>query len=678
MMPDLPGHHEPPIARSASWDAGVRYPRPRGLGASAWSTEGAGLVFGGLCGSLFLTGFLVSGSWAGFHAVLLGLVGILVALRPAKVPVPTLWWILACAFLVGASAAFLPARWFPMPEWRDKLEALGVDTGRRVAIQSQMALEMLMVLAITLFTGLWMAGHRASPAQLRACALAFTLGVAVYALLARLAQGSPLFPGLLIAGSNFGFFPNRNHSSTYLSMGAVCGLGLMVQSLRERRFGLMAITLAATLVCLWAITFWSISRAGVLLTAIGAVGWIGLIGIRYIGRHGLWVIALIAITATGSFLLSESRVRGRIFETFSKAVSLAAESQSGSPADRLSGDAAAPLDFRIPIFRDTLAMIGDAPWTGFGAGQFAYVFPQYRAGSAVANDKDCLHPESDWLWVASETGVPATLFLGLLVVVAALSSLRGIRKGSDRALRAACLAGALLVPAHGLFDIPAHRITLAWTGCFLFAMSLQPVAVAPSAARWRRLGGRALATCLISLSALLTWSHWLGGPQAAITAADRAIVGAAKLHREDMVLTKAAEDRGEEHQPDPSEDKLEQALAILDHASRTVPLDRSIRRYQASFALYFDDKHDFVDRTFAVARVLDPSWVEGTMRQAEAWVTIDPARTIPLWEEALERARMMDRIWPDSPWSEGRIRDRIRSMAEAHPELRVVLGGPLD
>lgn len=70
----------------------------------------------GVFGSLWALLFLVAGPWAGFHGVLLGGLGLLVALRPPKVSLPGIWWAFACLFTLAGAAAFLPAGWFPVPE----------------------------------------------------------------------------------------------------------------------------------------------------------------------------------------------------------------------------------------------------------------------------------------------------------------------------------------------------------------------------------------------------------------------------------------------------------------------------------------------------------------------------------------------------------------------------------
>jgi hypothetical protein len=229
--------------RSRDGQGRVAGARPHGDGDA-----GSGTVFGGLCLLLLASTFLVAGSWAGFHGVLLGCLGLLIWLRPSQVPLPAVWWWLALAFILAASAAFLPARWFHVPEWRTQLESLGVDTGSRVAIQTRHAAESLLLFAITVLAGLWIAGHRPTAAQLRLWVLIFTLGVACYAVIARLAQVSPHGAGTSGA-QHFGFFPNRNHSATYLAMGAVCGLGCVLQALRDKRFLVLALALAATAIC---------------------------------------------------------------------------------------------------------------------------------------------------------------------------------------------------------------------------------------------------------------------------------------------------------------------------------------------------------------------------------------------------------------------------------------------
>ena len=232
--------------------------------------ESPGWVFGG-CWLLLLAGtVLVGGPWAGFHGILLGGAGLLMALFPPRVALPRRWWWLAGCFVVAGAAPLLPATWFPMPEWRGQLAAAGVAIGSQITLQPQQTVEMLGLFAFTLLAGLWLAGHRASAAQLRVWSLAFTLGVAGYAVLAKVMQPPPVsdIPG---GGVIFGFFPNRNHTGTYLAMGVVCGVGCAFQAIRDKRIAAAALGLLGTGVGLWAVAGWSISRGGLVLAVVGCL-----------------------------------------------------------------------------------------------------------------------------------------------------------------------------------------------------------------------------------------------------------------------------------------------------------------------------------------------------------------------------------------------------------------------
>lgn len=646
--------------------------RPEGNDSSRYdetdstSTPGdSRFVFGAFWVIIFAFTFLVSGPWAGFHGVLLGCVGLLVALRPPAVALPRIWWILAAVFMIAGATSFLPASWMDQPGWRKTFEEVGIATGPLIVIQARQAAEAFSLFLIMLFVGLWLAGHRPSSSQLRTWSLAFTLGVAVYAVVARISQPHTL-PG---GEGHFGFFPNRNHSATYLAMGSVCGLGCVLQALREKRFPILAVAILATGTCLWAVAAWSISRAGVALVALGVLIWISLLGKHYLGRNGLWVIGLTALAAVGLFLIADSGVKQRISKTAEKAGSMIAPTVGMSPAeDKPESESVHDLDFRIPTALDTLILIRDFKWTGIGAGQYYYIFPQYRVLTAVANDSSNYHPESDWLMMASEIGVPSTLALAALVGIAFWKSLVSILRGRDRALRGACLVAALLVPIHGIFDVPGHRITLAWSAVLLFALSFWSPSEngrkhsIPSAWPFRL-----AALFLLAVSFFLIRAQWWNGPQPGLTIARAALTEAQQCYQQDQATQKEAQrlSSGEKYQPTPGEDILEKAQATLDQAEKITPLDRGIRRYQGFLGLHFEEQQDAVRKAFQIERALDPTWVKAPLEQAFFWAHGDPEETVQLWNEALRRARWMDQKHPGSLWSEVRTRDRIREQARA-------------
>lgn len=647
-----------------------------GAGRRAPSPGASRFVFGAFWAILFVFNLLVSGPWAGFHGVLLGFVGLLMALRPPVVSLPRTWWILAVSFMVAGASSFLPASWIEQPGWRRLFEQVGIATGPLIVIQVRHAAEAFALFLIMLFVGLWLAGHRPSSSQLRNWSLAFTLGVAVYAILARMSQENSLHGTV----EHFGFFPNRNHTATYLAMGSICGLGCVVQAMREKRFAVLAIALVATGICLWAAMAWSVSRAGVVLLAVGCASLLPMLGRRYLGRHGLWAIGLTALAAVGLFLIADSGVKQRISKTAEKAGSLmvpadglpAADDTRPSVEGKPEIERVHDLDFRIPTALDTLSLIRDFKWTGIGAGQYYYLFPQYRALTAVANDSSNYHPESDWLWMASEAGIPATLALAALVGFACWKSLVSILRGRDRALRGACLVAALLVPIHGIFDVPGHRITLAWSAALLFALSLRSPSEngrehsIPSAWPFRL-----VALVLLAASVFLIRAQWWNGSQPALTSAKAALTEAQQLYQQDQAAQKEAQrsSSGEKYQPTPGEDILEKAQATLEQAEKITPLDRAIRRYQGFLALHFEGQQESVRKAFQIERTLDPTWVKAPLEQAYFWSNGDLDETTHLWNEALRRAHWLDLQHPGSPWSEARTREWIREQVRSQPVL---------
>jgi len=410
-----------------------------------------------------------------------------------------------------------------------------------------------------------------------------------------------------------------------------------------------------------------------------------MLGRRYLGKHGLWALGLIVLAATGLFVIAESGVKERFSKTVEKA-GVAINAADASPLEQKKPvlEAAHELDLRIPIALDTLGLIRDFKWTGIGAGQYYYIFPQYRKLSAVANDSDSYHPESDWLWMAAEAGVPATLALAALVLVAFWQARRAILGGRDRALRSACLVAALLVPIHGFFDVPGHRLPLAWSAAFLFALALRGAAGNPSygAARTplpvapRVWPFRLAAVGLLVLAGWLALAQWGGVAQPAQVAAATAMQQANDLYREDKALQQAALAEHRDYQPAPADDLLEKALGIVAQAAPLAPLDRDLLRYQGFLAMHFDDKFALADRSFALERALDPTWIECPLRQAQVWAPHDPQRCAALWREAMRRAAQLDRLPDGTHHSGAQTLQRIRELAKGKPELEALVPAP--
>lgn len=628
--------------------------------------EESNRMIGFFCVLLFAGALFVAGPFVAFHALFLGCAGLLMVLFPPSVALPRVWWILAGVFVVAGCAQFLPAAWFTQPAWRATFESLGLVTGKQVVIQVQHAVETFTLFVAMLFTGLWLAGQRASGRQLRFWLLMFTLGVAIYAVLSLILQNAKGPQAV------YGFFPNRNHTATYLAMGTICGLGSILQALREKRYVSMGLALVATAICMWALGAWSISRSGILLVGVGCLLWLPMLGKRYLGGHGIKVLVLIGIGVLGVFLIADSNVKKRIGLTAEKAQKLTVTNQEPSSE---KSDPQNPndsyVDFRVPIAKDALALINDFKWTGVGAGQFRYIFHQYRNASAFVNDSDCYHPESDWLWMASEVGLIATGSLALLVIIAFWKARGSILRGRDRAVRSACMVAALLVPLHGVFDVPGHRIVLAWSAAFLFCLCLSSTTTDGKSkkARPAALPFRAGGVILLLFAGFLALSRTASGPTLAIDVAPAALAEAQRLWKEDEVLYAAAKAKGEVYQPADEEDLIEKAIRNITVARQLAPLDLDLLRYQIFLAMNFEDRDPWIDQITKIEQTLNPIWAMGAQKQAALWADYDIERSFAHMQEALRRADRLDERFGTQDKSRNYVMRWLKFVAKGKPEL---------
>ena len=438
-----------------------------------------------LCGGMDLpaTAVFLAGSGLG-----------LILLRPVAPPpaVPLVLGLLACAL---AGVAFLPASWFGLPEWRAAFAPGGVvELGRSVAPQPWIAIYWWLLLAAATAVALSLLTAPLGARHLRLflhLVAAFVFFYAVLAIAARQTGWSPSFAFPFPPAGNFGFLPNRNHTASLLAAGAVISVGLMYgEAVRQNR-------LSAFLAAIWAsaplagVLFFSVSRAGVAVLALGLIVWC--LGLwrrnRTHARGAVVAIVAIGLVAGGLFAVGGGGSRDRLWQ-------LAGRTVGGTGGER------GPVDFRAAVFRDALSMIADSPMIGAGIGQFPSVFPQHIKASA--SHAPVMHPESDWLMAAAESGIPFAVCLALLVAWFGRQCWQGLpREGG--LLRWTAASAVLAVVAHGLVDVPWHRVQLGW---FFLVVAAVAVPFEGTDKRRPRFLLR-MATVLTGL-AMLAAGAWLG------------------------------------------------------------------------------------------------------------------------------------------------------------------------
>lgn len=577
--------------------------------------------------------------------------GLLFLLFPPVARLPLLWWVLGLGFLGLSLAGFMPRAWAGMPGWRQDLEALGLDTGPLAIVQVPLAVEALGGIAVVALLALFLLGHRVDSRVQRGLVLAFVVFCALWARVAL----SAYKPG---GEEVFGFFPNRNHTATLLAMAVLAAWGCLMHAITHKHTIEIAVSVLALLFLLYALLGVSVSRAGVLLVTLGLLAWIPLAGMRYLRGHTGKAILLLIFGLVVGLLVMDTPVKQRLSAAFAE------DGTTNVVAE----------DARIGIQRDALGMIAAEPWCGVGPGQFAWIFPQHRRLTPVSSETPCLHPESDWLMIATEHGWPAALCLAAGVALVFFAGFRAARHGHSRALRMACLVAALLLGVHGFLDIPGHREGLALAAILLLAVSLRPLEHgttrgAESPSRSARIAWRAAGLTMAALGALLLLAHWGGRPllPSAIAKAERQ--WAEKLREMDRVASAAARETGTPYRPAKEEDPLRLARTHIDHATMIEPLDPSLQFARGVISLHFNGGENSARQAFAIQRRLEPQQSRLLLKQAAMWARRDPAHVKELWELALQHAAVEEQRVPETQHAVKNIYEGLFSDAAVNPDL---------
>ncbi len=596
-----------------------------------------GLLLGGAGAAIFLAG----GAPQGNLGVFLLCAGVALILCPPRARVERRLWMAAAALVGCGGLAFLPARWLPTPLWRQALAAApAVVLPPSITAAPGETACWLALLALSLVIGLFALSQPVRARGMIWLVLGAVTGCGVYAGLAMYAKVSGwTYP--FSGGATFGFLPNRNHTATLLITGSVLALGLMSVAFRDRRWVVGDAAVAGGLACVVALGFFSASRAGVLILLAGGALWLGGLGGRHRPGRLLAVAAVVIVAAGALFLAFKSPARDRLLGTLGPGVDRKAAPTPGSAAGSGQGGEAVaapnaerapadpPSEFRLAIYRDTLGMIRDQPWTGSGLGTFAGVFPQYRRASLV--EFNALHPESDWLMLMAEAGVPAFACAALLAGLAA-RRLAGLREHPYWPLRWACAAAAAAAFLHGAVDVPAHRAALGWWVLALTGLALQRQNEKAEDRRrkadWPGRVQRAVFVLAgvgaLVLGGLLVRAEWFGGtawPPFAAENAPRRMFEA--YQRRDYAAGEALGRR----------------------TLRDAPLTASAYYYLGIILAVSDEEgvDQQVDEMFQAERVLDPVMPDVPRHQALAWAGYDPARQTAMLLEELGRTGRINR-----------------------------------
>ncbi|MEM8867382.1 MAG: O-antigen ligase family protein [Verrucomicrobiota bacterium] len=397
----------------------------------------------------------------------------------------------------------------------------------------------------------------------------------------------------------FTFFPNRNQTTNLMAVGGVFTFGFGLEGFRRRKLVNIA-GLTASALCLGALIM-GVSRAGILLYFVGILIWFicrrWRSSIRFYIKIGLPILLLFF-----SFLISSNQ----------KSVS------------RISDFLMSPTEwdeaFRASVYRDSLEMIMDAPLTGVGVGNFEAVFPQYREESR--NYQRVAHPESDYLWVATEGGLLLLVaLLGILFIF--FRSCRGLSEGKGGSYRVAALAATIVFILHSLVDVSGHRPGTAYFALFVAALTLPMRGVVrPKLPK--------LLTRLVGLALMIYGAFWLF-----IGVSGQPSKGEAEL----VYLTEQI-DRAIQ------QGDFEKAHALVERRIGSRPMDWQGYFQRAQLTLAESGNLSAAALDFRRARFVEPVLAAVSYDEGFVWLPYDYGRAISAWRKTLNReAENMDNYY---------------------------------
>jgi O-antigen ligase len=259
----------------------------------------------------------------------------------------------------------------------------------------------------------------------------------------------------------FSTFVYHNHWGAIALLGAAAAAGMALYHERRR---VEAFHLSPA-------PFWMLCAALVLLaiplssgraSTMAAVVLTGGIGLNLLAgagpNRGKWaaglaVAALMGIIVVG--FLGRSTLRNEFRET-TKAIE---KIQAGAVGEG-----------RLVIYGDTLRLIDERPWFGWGWGSFQYVFPRFASPRPYRQtyqyEQYALDAHSDWLQFPAEVGVVGTgLLLAALVGWLRWPGRRGWSHSPSRELLTGCGALGLLAAV----DFPTASPAIVATTAILLA-----------------------------------------------------------------------------------------------------------------------------------------------------------------------------------------------------------------
>lgn len=542
---------------------------------------------------------LSGGKFVWVKGSFLAIIGLMLVLRPPRATLENkLDWIIrillvvaAFAFLPAGLLEFLPDILFGRPIWWREVTATGVELPITVTPQPLVALEgFLMLFAGVSYLYLLINCRLKMDDRWRLMQAFVVLGglLAATVVVGNLMHVQYFWTD---RAASFSFFDNRNQTSALLMMVGILALAMTFYAAFKKWYW-MPISGLSFLACAFAISM-SLSRSGLLLFVIGSGVWV-ILRFTVMGERGLMRIVAPILAASFCLML----ITGQ--QTLSRF------------GNWLGAEGNMFADFRWSVYRDTLSMVAAHPATGVGLGNFSAIIPHFREHSL--SPYPIIHPESDWLWIAAEIGVPG---LSIMATLVCFMFWMCIPFGDDRLapVRMAALIAASMFLLHTFFDVTGHQLGVILIAIWVFRMGMPHLKNDPQ--------------CLIP-----AWFWRLGG---VVLLAAGAVWIVADLNRV-MLQSTVAKEEAFARVAIAMETQQSEGLANDIETSLTFqPLDWELYLQRAQARLYLQNDPNGARNDFLRARKIEPTLVAPAFFEGQVWLPRSTHYAYAAWADAVNR-----------------------------------------
>jgi hypothetical protein len=518
-------------------------------------------------------------------SVSLLLPGIALILYPPKQGLGRFFDRAVLVFLGVLLLGFLPQFYWPDPEWRKAAsDLLKMDLGWMLSVRPMMSFEAWLSVCAGIA---WFYAARSWPINYNGRKWFYvSVSVAMCLLAGAVVQGilsGVLYPAAEHA-TRFSFFPAYEHTATFLAIGGVVTFGFAMSNLRAKQFAPF-IGFFASALCLAALVAGQ-ARPGLFMFFIGiAVCFLFQLKLGQ-GTRGLKIGFPLVLFTMIVVVLANLPERPGV--------------QSGIFAD----------EPRAAAYSDTWSMIQDAPLSGYGLGTFDAIFPQYR--DASVSHESLMHPQSSFLWLASEGGLLALLAFGVCLG-AYFRKCRGLSDGNSGLYRGIAFVGVGLFLLYALIDVSAR-----FPGMVYF-MILLAVCALP------KMKQKAVARPLF-------WR--MGGVLLVIFGLIWFFAGVFSLPLHSKIAMERYEAQAEDSLAD---EDIESGVTAVQKWLDWQPMNWRAHFQHGNLLLAGEGAYGDPRLDFERARFVEPTQGEVTFQEGLAWLPHDVGRTLDAWQVTLAR-----------------------------------------